>query len=449
MNFIQKNPTDPKHEEFHDGEYEYWPLEGSLKAKSISIPAAVVNGLEMLAAAVAAGLLALALSTLYIASSPRAIHTDSAVINANVHNNPSDHIIHYFLSLYAYPDTVLQEGLLEEDENTLFLQNLSSGTTYLLRYYDAEQNEVGQFRFTTPGDPQFPEHIQPSLPPEDAPDPTVSTEHTDATEATEPDTEPTETTTEPTLPGNDDPVIVYPQPAPGPAPAPNPDPAPTPDPDPEPTPDPDPEPTPEPPSSIEPTLSFEYVEKESGDLLPDRFRCTQTHVFQNIPDAGYTIQIRQDGTEISDYTAAYSADGTLTITFVGENVYIGQLSTTTVTVTTSSGTAQSVSEISPPSLDAVNMTVAENADGGYTFTITANVSPETAEEMECSAELTIYDRIATISDTVILQKSSATTYVGSYSSSALKGGKADVIASGSWNSHTQTVTIADYLQYGP
>ncbi len=446
MNFIQRNPGDPKHGEFHDGEYEYWPTEGSLNTKSISIPAAVVNGLELLAAAVATGLLALALSTLYIASSPRVISEHYAVINADVFNNSSDQAILYFLTLEVDPDTVLQKGRLEYDENSLSFRHLSSGTTYLLHYYDSEQNKVDQFRFTTPGDPQFPEHIQPSLPPEYTPEPTADIVHTDETEATESDTEPTESITETTLPENNDPEIVYPRPAPGPVPTPAPVPTPTPDPEPEPTTE--PEPIPDPPSSMEPALEFEYIEKESGDTLPDRFRCAQIHMFQNVPDADYLIQIEQDGTEIYDYTAEYSEDGTLIITFVGENVYIGQPSTTTVTVTTSAGTVQSVSEIFPPSLDAVNMTVAENADGSYTFTITANVSPENAEEMECSADLTFYDDITTISDTVIMQKISATTYVGSYSSSTLTAGMANVTVFGSWNSHTQTVTIPVLLQYG-
>lgn len=438
MNFIERNPGDPKHGEFHDGEYEYWPTEGSLNTKSISIPAALVNGLELLAAAVATGLLALALSTLYIASSPRVISEHYAVINADVFNNSSEQAIQYFLTLEADPDTVLQKGQLEYDENSLSFRHLSSGTTYLLHYYDAEQNKVDQFRFTTPGDPQFPEHIQPSLPSEDTPEPTADIAHTDETEATESGTEPTESITEPTLPENNGPVIVYPRPTPGPVPPPAPVPTPTPD----------PEPIPDPPSSIEPILEFEYIEKESGDTLPDRFRCAQIHMFQNVPDADYLIQIEQDGTEIYDYTAEYSEDGSLIITFVGENVYIGQPSTTTVTVTTSAGTVQSVSEISPPSLDAVNMTAAENADGSYTFTITANVSPENAEEMECTADLTIYDDITTISDTVILQKISSTTYIGFYSSSALTAGIADVTVYGSWNSHTQIVTIPEYLQYG-
>lgn len=446
MNFIQRNPGDPKHGEFHDGEYEYWPTEGSLNTKSISFPAAVVNGLELLAAAVATGLLALALSTLYIASSPRVISEHYAVINADVFNNSSEQAIQYVLTLEADPDTVLQKGRLEYDENSLSFRHLSSGTTYLLHYYDSEQNKVDQFRFTTLGDPQFPEYIQPSLPPEYTPEPTAGIVHTGETEATESDTEPTESITEPTLPENNDPVIVYPRPAPGPVPTPAPVPTPTPDPEPEPTTE--PEPIPDPPSSMEPALEFEYIEKESGDTLPDRFRCAQIHMFQNVPDADYLIQIEQDGTEIYDYTAEYSEDGTLIITFVGENIYIGQPSTTTVTVTTSAGTVQSVSEIFPPSLDAVSMTVAENADGSYTFTITANVSPEKAEEMECSADLTIYDDITTISDTVIMQKISATTYVGSYSNSALTAGIADVTVYGSWNSHTQIVTIPDYLQYG-
>ena len=457
MNFIQRNPGDPKHGEFHDGEHEYCPTEGSLNTKSISIPAAVVNGLELLAAAIATGLLALALSTLYIASSPRVISEHYAVINADVFNNSSGQAIQYFLTLEADPDTVLQKGRLEYDENSLSFRHLSSGTTYLLHYYDSEQNKVDQFRFTTPGDPQFPEHIQPSLPPEYTPEPTADIVHTDETEATEPDTEPTESITEPTQPKNNDPVIVDPQPTPGPAPTPAPGPVPTPDPDPTPTPDPDPEPTPEPepipdpPSSIEqPILEFEYIEKESGDTLPDRFRCTQTHVFQNIPDSGYMIQIQQDGTQISDYTAEYFEDRTLAITFVGNDIYIGQPSTTTVTVTTSSGSVQSISEISPPSLDSVSLTATENDDGSYTFTITANVSPEDAEDMECSAELTIYDdNLPNLYLVVPMTKNSANTYVGSYSHSGLTGGIADVTVYGSWNSHSQTATILETIQYGP
>jgi len=440
MNFIQRNPGDPKHGEFHDGEYEYWPIEGSLTTKSISIPAAVVSGLELLAAAVAAGLLALALSTLYITSSPRLISEHSAVINADVFNNSSDQAIQYFLTLEVDPDTVLQEGLLEYDENSLFFQNLSSGTTYLLHYYDAEQNKVDQFRFTTPGDPQFPEHIQPSLPSEHTPEPTEFTTETGATEST---TEPT------TVPDNTEPVIIPPMPAPGPIPTPTPVPTPTPSPDPTPTPDPDPTPTPEPPSSVEPTLWFEYVEQESGDPNPPYFICTQMHVFQNVPDAGYTVHIQQDETEISDYEAEYSEDGTLTITFVGENIYIGQPTTTTVTVTTSSGTVQSVREISPPSLDSVNLTATENADGSYTFTITANVSPEDAEDMECSADLMIYDdNLPELYLVVTMTKNSANTYVGSYTHSGLTAGRADVYVYGSWMSHLQTATIPEYLQYG-
>ena len=153
MNFLQRNPQDAKHFEYHDGEYEYWPLEDNIKTKSISIPAAVISGLELLAATAAAGLLALALSVLYITSSPRFITTDSATINANVYNNHSDYTIHYSLYRESNQDIVCQEGTLLDDEDTLFLQNLSSGTAYLLKYYDPEQNEVGQFRFVTPGDP--------------------------------------------------------------------------------------------------------------------------------------------------------------------------------------------------------------------------------------------------------------------------------------------------------
>jgi len=106
MNFIQRNPNDPKYQEFHDGEYEYWPMDDSIKTKSISIPAALVSGLELLAAAAAAGLLAVALAVMYVLSSPLAISENSAVINTNVYNNYENQAIVYTLSVLEAPEVL-------------------------------------------------------------------------------------------------------------------------------------------------------------------------------------------------------------------------------------------------------------------------------------------------------------------------------------------------------
>ena len=156
MNFIQRNPNDSKHFEYHDGEYEYWPMDSSVKSQSSSIPAALVSGLELLAATAAAGLLALALSVLYITSAPLSITGSSATINTNVYNNYSDSIIRYSLYTEGDPDSVRQEGILADDECTLILSDLNGGTAYVLKYYGPDQKEVGQFRFSTTGEPQDP-----------------------------------------------------------------------------------------------------------------------------------------------------------------------------------------------------------------------------------------------------------------------------------------------------
>ena len=58
MNFIQRDPNDPRYGEFHNGENEIWAVVGGTKRKKIKIPSALASGLELIAAAVATGLLA-------------------------------------------------------------------------------------------------------------------------------------------------------------------------------------------------------------------------------------------------------------------------------------------------------------------------------------------------------------------------------------------------------
>ena len=135
MNFIQKKPQDTKHEEFHDGEYEFWPTEHLTKKKRAGFSAAFGSGLELIAAVGASGLLSMALTILYVLSSALSIGEHSAVINANVYNNRENQHISYILTTEANQDVILKEGILEDDEETLTLGGLGSGTTYLLRYF--------------------------------------------------------------------------------------------------------------------------------------------------------------------------------------------------------------------------------------------------------------------------------------------------------------------------
>lgn len=371
MNFIQRNPNEPKHQEFHDGEYEYWPMDDSIKTKSISIPAALVSGLELLAAAAATGLLAVALAVMYVLSSPLAISENSAVINTNVYNNHENQAVGYTLSVLEAPEDVLQEGMLQHDEQTLSLWNLNGGTTYLLKYYDSEQNEVGQFQFTTPGEKQEPEAPEPSAPDEMIPSPTeISSEPADAPES---ETQASSETTPPEefLPGiggggddfQYDPVVPVPTPTPTPTPTPEPEPEPEPKPEPEPTPV--PEAAPGAPELIG-FISDQYI---SGVLEVNDLAFTERFVFINIPDENYEFTINQTGPDNYWFEDEY-IDGTLTISITSALDH-GKKITTEVTVNTSAGTASKKSILTPPKLDSAGLSVVSNSDGTYTFNITA------------------------------------------------------------------------------
>ena len=419
MNFIQRNPNDAKHFEYHDGEYEYWPLEDPIKTKSISIPAALVSGLELLAATAAAGLLALALSVLYITSTPRAITSDSATINANVYNNHSDHTIFYSLHPEANPDILCQEGTLEDDEDTLFLKHLNGGTAYLLKYYDPEQNEIGQFRFVTPGDPRTgdgPPEPSPEESPADPPDPFEPGIGGDTPSDPEPTSEtvPSENTTEPTVPDTRPPVIVNPKPVPRPEPTPDPMPDPV-VPDPPPDPDPEPEPDPEEPEIN--GITNQYI---SGVLQPDDLGYTQHFVFLNIPD-NYDISVATDPDKEVYFEFTWT-DGTLTVS-VTDKLNFGESTTTTVTVHLPDGDISKVSTIAPPLLKDAALNVEKTGDNTYTYTVTATVAmtdgSALTEGITLKADLTPYTNADPTQNPVIpmtLQKvpGSSSQYIATY-----------------------------------
>lgn len=439
MNFIQKNPTDSRYEEYHDGEYEYWPLDGGLKNKSVSIPAALVSGLELLAAAVAAGLLIIALAVLYVISSPLAIRENSAVINANVYNNRDGQRIVYTLATAASPETILQDGALKGNEDTLFLENLAAETAYLLRYYDEAQNEVGDFWFTTLGgaDPSQPSEV-PNMPT----DAQESTQVPSETETTEPSVEetteePTVETTEETIPETTEPATEpdnpgYQPPNPPPPVEPGTEP---PEPSTEAT-----EPTTEPTEPeiiiMEPDMGeVIYIPPEiSGDEIDAYFQFEEYHTFRNVSADGYTIQITQGGTEITEYTSERSEDGTLFVSFAGRPIPVGRATTTTVTLTIGSNTYTSTNTVFPPSLDSVEVTVTKNEDGTHTFIIVANVISGGMEEMVCEAVLfTVLDDYEGVN--ILLSAESDGRYTAAYTTrieSENDPEQADIIVTAYW-----------------
>ena len=502
MNFIQKNPTDSRHEEYHDGEYEYWPLEGALKSKSVSIPAALVNGLELLAAVLATGVLIVVLAVLYVISSPLAIGETSAVINANVFNNTDGQRIVYTLSPAAEPDRILQDGALKGDKDTLFFAQLTPKTTYLLRYYDEARKEVGDFRFTTlsgsePSQPtelpsaptdipeatQIPseaetteapseevteapaeETTEPTIPetteaptepghpgyhpPDPGPPAAPGTEPTEpTTEPTEPTTEPTEPTTEPTEPTTEptEPATEPTEPATEPTeptteptePTTEPTEPPT-----EPT-EPTTEPT-EPPTEptepeiivVEPDMGpVSYIPpQESGDEIDAYFQFEEYHTFQNVPADGYSLRITQGDTEITDYTAERSEDGTLRVSFTGSPIPIGRATATTVTLTIGGNTYISTNTVFPPSLGTVEVTVTKNGDGTHTFTVTGDVVSDGIEQMVC--EVLLYTALEDYEGVnILLSAESGSRYSGTYTTrieSENDPEQADIIVTAYW-----------------
>ena len=439
MNLIQKNPNDPKYSEFHDGEYEYWPVAGSTKGKSISIPAAVVSGLELIAAAAATGLLALAISAMYVTSAPRAIDADSAIINANVYNNSSDVSIGYSLVMEEYPDFVWQEGALEGNSDTLVLDDLNSGTVYLLQYFDGENNEIGEFRFATPGDyepPEFPQPQQPQQPQTpDGPEPEVDLPD-------QPDTDPEE------IPDSPEPEEIPPEEPELLVPVPDPIPTPTP---PAPKPPKEDKPKPSQPSA---TKKSKYIKTESGLLEGSYFEHTVTHRFVGIPD-DFGIDVRLDGEVYADYTLVYTP-GSREVTITDIIVPVGSKVTTTVHAFIADGTEEeSTSKFAPPVLDegnAVAVAVRNDRINGYDFTVTVPVLPEDADQMKCSAMLTLNEDET--GPKIVLSKDPATdSYVGTFSVSNLSGsGDAYIEVSAQYIDGGETLykdTCIVSTEYGP
>lgn len=390
------NPNDPQYMEFHHGQNEFWPIDDPLKSKSSGkFPAALVSGLELVAAAAAAGLLAVSLSGLYVSSSARLILENTAHIHTSVFNNHSDQDVRYNLVPEDTPEQVLQEGTLEDDRDLLKLENLRGGTDYLLLYFDGEQNKVGQFWFTTPGDAEEPAEPQPDpgigggeeIPAETTP----AGGETQPEETVPAETVPEETVPEETVPETEPDTPVYiPQPEPGIGGG---------DDDEEPVTPPDDTPSdpgsdqpvgPQLPSAETPTTSDSiYVGfGDSGYTEEDFFAFTDDFIFRNIPERAVVVATR-NGEEVTPMTPSLSSDGTLTVS-VGDNmVRPGETTTTTVTVYASTGEklTEQTSTVTAPMLEETWMEVTPNGDGSYTYTLKATVTEGATMDMTITASL--------------------------------------------------------------
>lgn len=92
------NSNQDTFQELHHGYQEYCRESGPLNSKKGSFPAALLNGLELVAAALAALALVHALLSFSIVASPLSILGDRAYVEVDIHNWPEDGQISYTLS---------------------------------------------------------------------------------------------------------------------------------------------------------------------------------------------------------------------------------------------------------------------------------------------------------------------------------------------------------------
>lgn len=393
MNMRPKKPQDEKHGEFHDGEYEYWPVEDMLrKRRKVSFPAAVANGLEVVAAAAAAVVLAVVMTVLYVQSAPQAIYPTQADISVSVFNNTDNLELQYRLSAASEPETVLESGPLPDAAQQLRLQNLQPGTRYLLRYFamqEGQWEQVGEFFFTT----AVPEEtIPPTQPPTTVPtQPSTAPPTEPTTVPTEPTTVPTEPTTIPTQPPTEPPT--------------------------------EPPPVPEALgvklSDVDYLTPWEYADtlpdgtELSGDETTGYYVYTQTHSFGNLPDCDYKVTITQNGKTISRFSQTKASDGTLRISFTGNVIEAGVVDTTKVKLTFADGqTVTSTYKGAPPKLTSAELSVQYNGDGTYTFTITARYNPGKNYRLTFRTELACYDGAEVVP--VEMKRTGTGVYTGTY-----------------------------------
>lgn len=318
-------------QELHHAPKEYCRESGPLNSKEGSFPA-LLNGLELVAAALAALALLNTLLSLSIVSSPLSILSNRAYIEVDVRNWPDEGDLTYILTPADDPERILTSGEIFSDPQDLELEGLTSETEYILTFFHNDE-VVGDYSFSTGSDQPIP--TNPTTEPTTSPT-TIPT--------TAPTTVPT---TEPTTAPTTEPVTV-----------------PTTPPTTRPTNPPEPEPEPEPePSPITGTAQVLDVYKLGADGELYGYVFLEQHTFTDVPEPS-EIKITQGGEFlIETYEEYYDpATKTLTITFDDSIIPPGEAVTSLVSVTFSDGSVgESTEVLCAPKFNSLNLSISPSA----------------------------------------------------------------------------------------
>ena len=320
-------------QELHHAPKEYCRESGPLNSKEGSFPA-LLNGLELVAAALAALALLNTLLSLSIVSSPLSILSNRAYIEVDVRNWPDEGDLTYILTPADDPERILTSGEIFSDPQDLELEDLTSETEYILTFFHNDE-VVGDYSFSTGSDQPIPTNP-----------------------ATEPTTSPTTIpTTAPTTVPTTEPTTA---PPPEPATVPTAPPATKPPDPPETEPEPEPEPSP-----ITGTAQVLDVQDRGVDGILYGFIFVEQHTFTDVPEPS-EITITQGGEYlIEKYEEYYDpATKTLTITFGdsgGSIIPPGEAVTSLVSVTFSDGSVgESTEVLRAPKFNSLDLSIFHN-----------------------------------------------------------------------------------------
>ena len=323
-------------QELHHAPKEYCRESGPLNSKEGSFPA-LLNGLELVAAALAALALLNTLLSLSIVSSPLSILSNRAYIEVDVRNWPDEGDLTYILTPADDPERILTSGEIFSDPQDLELEGLTSETEYILTFFHNDE-VVGDYSFSTGSDQPIP--TNPTTEPTTSPT-TIPTTAPTTVPTTAPTTVPT---TEPTTAPTTEPVTV-----------------PTAPPATKPTDPPETEPNPE-PSPITGTAQVLDVRDLSVDGILYGFIFVEQHTFTNVPEPS-EIKITQGGEFlIETYEEYYDpATKTLTITFDDSIIPPGEAVTSLVSVTFSDGSVgESTEVLCAPKFNSLDLSIFHN-----------------------------------------------------------------------------------------
>lgn len=318
-------------QELHHAPKEYCRESGPLNSKEGSFPA-LLNGLELVAAALAALALLNTLLSLSIVSSPLSILSNRAYIEVDVRNWPDEGDLTYILTPADDPERILTSGEIFSDPQDLELGGLTSETEYILTFFHNDE-VVGDYSFSTGSDQPIP--TNPTTEPTTSPT-TIPT--------TAPTTVPT---TEPTTAPTTEPVTV-----------------PTAPPATKPTDPPETKPNPE-PSPITGTAQVLDVSERGADGELYGYVFLEQHTFTDVPEPS-EIKITQGGEFlIETYEEYYDpATKTLTITFGdsgGSIIPPGKAVTSLVSVTFSDGSVgESTEVLRTPDFSSLDLSISHN-----------------------------------------------------------------------------------------